>query len=164
MLDAPTIFTAPYLLSGAPQACQIFSTWDKRTIVCSGQVKNGLHFLRYWGLSYVMHSHCHSVTLGTWSDLDLEPYLHKLTLIWLLYITFLTILTVFMRWATQHKVSGLYISQTLILNFWPDLDLARDLKIQIETYYHKCLITSFRLPPRPRRCGYWFSSYQLGDV
>ena len=62
-----------------------------------------------------------------------------------------------MRWATQHNVSGLYISQILILNLWPDPDLARDLKIQIETDHRKRLVTSFRLPPRPCRCGYWFS-------
>ena len=37
-----------------------------------------------------------------------------------------------MWWATHHKVSGLYISQTLILNLWRDPDLARNLKIQIE--------------------------------
>ena len=67
-----------------------------------------------------------------------------------------------MRWATQYKVSGLYISQTLILNLWPDPDLARDLKIQIETDHRKRLVTNFRLPPRPCRCDCWFSSYRLG--
>ena len=68
-----------------------------------------------------------------------------------------------MRWATQDKVSGLkYISQTLILSLSPDPDMVRDLKIQMETYHRKRLVTSFRLTPRPCRCGYWFSSYRLG--
>ena len=54
-----------------------------------------------------------------------------------------------MRWATQHKDSGLYINQTLILNLRPNPDLAaRDLKIKIETNHRKRLVTSFRLPPR----------------
>ena len=66
-----------------------------------------------------------------------------------------------MRWATQHKVSVLYISQTLILNLRPDHDPARDLKIQIKTDHRKRLVTSFRVLPRPCRCGYWFSSYRL---
>ena len=44
-----------------------------------------------------------------------------------------------MRWATQHKVSGLYISQTLILSLWPDPDLARDLKIKLEAHHRKVL-------------------------
>ena len=77
-------------------------------------------------------------------------------------VNFWTILTDFMRWATQHKISGLDISQTLILNPWPDPDLARDLKIQIETDHWKHLIMSFRLPPSPCYRGYWFSSYRLG--
>ena len=68
----------------------------------------------------------------------------------------------FMRWATQHKVSGLYISDTLVLNLRPDPDLVSDFKIQIETYHRKRVVTSFYLPHRPCRCGYWFSSYRLG--
>ena len=67
-----------------------------------------------------------------------------------------------MSWATQHKVSRPYISQTLILNLCPDPDLTRDLKVQIETHHRKPFVTSFRLPPRPCRCGYWLSSYRLG--
>ena len=51
---------------------------------------------------------------------------------------------------------------TWILGLWPDLDLTGDLKIQISSAQLKRLVTSFRLPPRPSRCGYWFSSYQLG--
>ena len=95
---------------------------------------------------------------GTWPDLDL--YLHKLALKRFV-ITFWTILTDFMRLAIQHKVSELFISQTLILILWPDPDLAHDIKIQIESDHWKRLITSFCLPPRPCRCGYWFSSYWL---
>ena len=67
-----------------------------------------------------------------------------------------------MSWATQYKVSGLYISQTLILNLWPDHNLVRDLNIQIETYHRKRLVTSLRLTPSPCRCAYWFSNYRLG--
>ena len=103
-----------------PQARQIFSTCHKQTTVCSGRVLKNFFFFRYCGWNDVMHSHCRSVTLGTWPDLDLDPYLHKPALMRLLYITFWTILTDFMRWATQHKVSGLYISQALSLNLWPD--------------------------------------------
>ena len=64
----------------------------------------------------------------------------------------------------QKRYLRLYISQTLILNLWPDPDLARDLQIQIETDDRKRLVTSFRLPSRPCRCGYWFSSYRLGTL
>ena len=100
------------------------------------------HF-EIWGLNDVMRSHCHSVTFATWPDLGLYPYLHKPALIRLSYITFITILTDFMRCATQHKVSGIYISQTLILNLWSDRDLARDFKNQLKHIIGSVLSRAF---------------------
>ena len=42
-----------------------------------------------------------------------------------------------------------------------DLDQTRDWKIKILSTLLKPVVRSFRLPPRPFRCGHWFSSYRL---
>ena len=41
-----------------------------------------------------------------------------------------------------------------VLGIVPDLDLLRDLKIEILSIHQKRLVASFRSPPRPSRCGY----------
>ena len=88
----PHFFAAPYFLYSATQARQIFSTCHKQSMVCTGWVKNKIDsfFFWHWDLNDVMRSHCHSVTLGTLPDLDLDPYLHTPALIRLLYLTFWT--------------------------------------------------------------------------
>ena len=57
---------------------------------------------------------------------------------------------------------AVHTAEGSILSILSDLDLTRDPKIEIFRAHQKCLVASFRLPPRPSRCGHWFSSYRLG--